>query len=65
MSKPNVSAAGGAMPAEGQKTRRALIRLFGAAPAFAVLPAAAAASPVDPIFAAIERQWRWTRSAQP
>jgi hypothetical protein len=54
MSKPTVSAAGGAMPAEGHKTRRAALRLFGAAPALAILPALAN-SPVDPVFAAIER----------
>jgi hypothetical protein len=54
MSKPTVSAAGGALP-EGHKTRRALLRLFGAAPALAILPAAgsalalaSAASPVHP-----------------
>jgi hypothetical protein len=46
MSKPTVSVAGGAMPAEGHKSRRALLRLFGAAPALAILPATAlAASP--------------------
>jgi hypothetical protein len=39
MSKQTVSAAGGAMPAEGHKSRRALLRLFGAAPALAILPA--------------------------
>ena len=38
MSKPTVSAAGGAMPAEGHKTRRAALRLFAGAPALAVLP---------------------------
>ena len=54
MSKPTVSAASGAMPAEGHKTRRALLRLFGAAPALAILPAgsalalAAMASPIHP-----------------
>jgi hypothetical protein len=43
------------MPAEGQKTRCALLRLFGAAPALAILPAAgsalalaSSASPVHP-----------------
>jgi hypothetical protein len=41
MSKPTVSAAGGAMPAEGHKTRRAALRLFAGAPALA-LPATAA-----------------------
>jgi len=44
MSKPTASAAGGAMPAEGHKTRRAALALFGAAPALAILPAAAIAS---------------------
>jgi hypothetical protein len=56
MSKTTASAAGAAMPAEGHKSRRALLRLFGAAPALAILPAAAssalalasAASPVHP-----------------
>jgi hypothetical protein len=55
MSKPTASAAGGAMPVEGHKSRRALLRLFGAAPALAVLPAAgsalvlaSSASPVHP-----------------
>ena len=54
MSKFTASAAGGAMPAEGHKSRRALLRLFGAAPALAMLPAASAfalastASPVHP-----------------
>jgi hypothetical protein len=41
MSKRTVSAAGGAMPAEGHETRRALLRFFGAAPALAALPATA------------------------
>jgi hypothetical protein len=58
MSNHTTSAAGGAMPAEGHKSRRALLRLFGAAPALAILPAAAQASwltrsDVDPVFAAI------------
>ena len=44
MSKPTVSAAGGAMPAEGHKTRRAALALFGSAPALAILPAAASPS---------------------
>ena len=44
MPKSTVSAAGGAMPAEGHKTRRAALALFGAAPALAILPAAAIAS---------------------
>jgi hypothetical protein len=38
MSKPTVSAAGGAMPAEGHKTRRAALRLFAGAPALATFP---------------------------
>ena len=41
MSKPTVSAAGGAMPAEGHKTRRTALALFAGAPALAILPAAA------------------------
>jgi hypothetical protein len=41
MSKPTVSAAGGAMPAEGHKTRRAALALFAGAPALAILPGAA------------------------
>ena len=54
MSKPTVSATGDAMPAEGHKSRRALLRMFGAAPALAILPAgsalalAAMASPAHP-----------------
>ena len=54
MSKLTASADGGAMPAEGHKTRRALLRLFGAAPALAILPAGSAlalasmASPIHP-----------------
>ena len=54
MSKPTASAAGGAMPAEGHKTRRAALRLFAGAPALAILPAGSAlalastASPVHP-----------------
>ena len=42
MSKLTASADGGAMPADGHKTRRALLRLFGAAPALAILPAGSA-----------------------
>ena len=49
MSKPTVSAAGGAMPAEGHKTRRAALRLFAGAPALAVLPVAALASTASPV----------------
>ena len=44
MSKPTVSAAGGAMPAEGHKTRRAALALFAGAPALATLPVAAIAA---------------------
>jgi hypothetical protein len=63
MSKTTASAAGGAMPAEGHKSRRALLRLFGAAPALAVLPAAAmfakpAVCAPDPVFAAIAEHER-------
>ena len=43
MSKLTASAAGGAMPAEGQKTCRAALALFAGAPALAILPAAASA----------------------
>jgi hypothetical protein len=62
MSEHTASAAGGALPAEGHKTRRALLRLFGAA-ALAILPAAAlvssAASPApDPVYAAIAEHKR-------
>jgi hypothetical protein len=49
MSKPTVSAAGGAMPAEGHKTRRAALALFAGAPALAVLPGAALASTASPV----------------
>jgi hypothetical protein len=63
MSKPTVSAAGAAMPAEGHKTRRALLRLFGVAPALAALPAAAmfakpAVCAPDPVYAAIAEHRR-------
>jgi hypothetical protein len=44
MSKPTASAAGGAVPAEGHKTRRAALALFAGAPALAILPAAASPS---------------------
>ena len=43
MPKSTASAAGAAMPAEGHKSRRALLRLLGAAPALAIMPAAALA----------------------
>ena len=56
MSKPTVSAAGGAMPAEGHKSRRFFLAAGSAGAALASLGAAVAmATPVDPIFAAIER----------
>jgi hypothetical protein len=54
MSKHTASAAGAAMPAEVHKSRRALLRLFGAAPALAILPVGSAlalastASPAHP-----------------
>ena len=50
------------LPAKDQTSRRAALRLFAAAPALAILPAAiAAAAECDPVFAAIERHraaWR-------
>lgn len=55
MPKIIVSAAGEAMPAEGLKSRRAALGALAHLPALAILPAAAAIAPVDPIFAAIER----------
>ena len=57
MSKPTVSAAGGAMPAEGHRTRRAALALFGAAPALAVFPAVAA-SDADAELLGLITQWR-------
>jgi hypothetical protein len=55
MSKPTASAAGGAMPAEGHKTRRAALGALASVPALAILPAAgsalafaSSASPVHP-----------------
>ena len=54
MSKLTASAAGAAMPADGHKSRRAALALFGAAPALAILPAGSAlalastASPAHP-----------------
>ena len=44
MSKPTVSAVGGAMPAEGHKSRRAALALFAGAPVLATLPVAAIAA---------------------
>jgi hypothetical protein len=44
MKNNTASAAGGAMPAEGHKSRRAALALFGSAPALAILPAAASPS---------------------
>jgi hypothetical protein len=58
MSKPTVSAAGGAMPAEGHKTRRAALALFGAAPALAIFPAVAAASDADAELLVLIAHWR-------
>src|ERR1700678_1762113 len=58
MSNPTASAAGGAMPAEGHKTRRAALALFGAAPALAVFPAAAMADDADRGLLALIAQWR-------
>jgi hypothetical protein len=58
MSKPTVSAAGGAMPAEGHKTRRAALAIFGSAPALAVFPAVAAASDADANLFELIGQWR-------
>ena len=63
MLKPTASAAGAAMPAEGHKTRRAALALFGAAPALAILPAAAmfakpAVCAADPVYAAIAEHKR-------
>jgi hypothetical protein len=63
MSKHPVSAAGGALPAEGHKSSRAALGLFASASALAVMPAVASAASleVDPIFAAIKRHheaWR-------
>ena len=51
------------MPAEGHKSRRALLRLFGAAPALAILPAATmfakpAVCAPDPVYAAIAEHKR-------
>src|ERR1700722_12579896 len=57
MSNLAVSAAGGAMPAEGHKTRRAALALFGAAPALALLPAAAGSHAHAEVFELIAR-WR-------
>ncbi len=65
MSKLTVSAAGGAMPAEGLKTRRAALGALASLPALVAAPAAAFAAGVsipDPIHAAIERhQKAWDR----
>jgi hypothetical protein len=55
MTKPTASAAGGAMPAEGHKTRRAALGALASVPALAVLPVIASSTPIDPVFAAIER----------
>jgi hypothetical protein len=58
MSKHTASAAGGATPAEGHKTRRAALALFGAAPALAVFPAVAAASDADAELFELIARWR-------
>lgn len=62
MPKPTISADGGALPAEGLKSRRATLLLAGVSAA-AVFPAAAIAASleIDPVFAAIKRHnaaWR-------
>src|SRR5580704_4946858 len=58
MSKTTASTAGGAMPAEGHKTRRAALALFGAAPALAIFPAVAAASDADAELLVLIAHWR-------
>lgn len=45
MSKPTVSAAGGAMPAEGRTSRRAALGAMASLPALAILPGAVLAAP--------------------
>ena len=55
MSKRNVSAKGGAMPAEGRTTRRTALRVLAGASALAIPKIGAMAALPDPIFAAIER----------
>jgi hypothetical protein len=58
MSKPTVSAAGGAMPAEGHKTRRAALRIFARSAAqasvLAAIPVAATVAAQAAPTAAIE-----------
>jgi hypothetical protein len=62
MSKHPVSAAGAAMPAEGQKTRRAALGTLASLPALVILPAAAMASSIptdaDAELFALIAQWR-------
>jgi hypothetical protein len=54
MPKPTISADGGAMPAEGQTSRRLFLAAGSAAAVFATVKSAAGSTgPVDPIFAAI------------
>ncbi len=66
MSKRTVSAKGGALPAEGHKTRRAAL---GALASALVVPKIAAwTATADPIFAAIERHkiaWRAVGTLSP
>jgi hypothetical protein len=53
MSKTTVPAVGGAMPVEGSKSRRSALATLGGAAIFVAASGLAAATPVDPIFAAI------------
>jgi hypothetical protein len=53
MSKRYVSDEGGALPADGHKTRRAALGML--ASALTIRKIGAMAAPADPIFAAIER----------
>ena len=56
MSNPTVSTKGGAMAAEGHKTRRAALRALAGASALALPTISAIADALpDPIFVAIER----------
>jgi hypothetical protein len=66
MSKRTVSAKGGAMPAEGHRTRRAALGALASALAIPKIGAMAALP--DPIFAAIERHsaaWRAVERLSP
>jgi hypothetical protein len=70
MSKRNVSAKGGAMPAEGPTTRRTALGVLAGASALAIptMSLLAAAALSDPIFAAIERHsaaWRVVERLSP